>query len=73
MAADPFTTASGDVLVNVYQSQPGDPVESGYTTVGADAGAYVGQEVCLRVAEVDNLFFLNAGVDDVRISLRRSH
>jgi len=43
---------------------------SGYATVTADAGEYVGQRVCLRFAEVDNQFFQHAGVDNVNIDLR---
>ena len=70
LAANPFTTAPGDVLMNAYQSQPGDPLESGYAAVSADAAAYVGQEVCLRFAEADNLFFLHAGVDAVQVDWR---
>ena len=69
--ADPFTVAPGDVLMNLYQTQPGDPPVSGYVPVAADAGAFVGQDLCLRFAEVDNQFFLHAGVDAVNITLRR--
>jgi len=71
VAADPFTVAPADVLLNLYQTQPGDLAVSGYGTVTADASAYVGQEVCLRFVEVDNQFFFNVGVDDVKIDLRR--
>jgi len=70
IAADPFTTSPEDVLLNIYQTLPGDPPVSGYTTVIADAGAYVGQPVCLRLAEVENQWFFHAGVDDVNIDLR---
>ncbi len=74
-SADPFTVAPGDVLLNLYQTQPGDPPVSGYLQVSDDASSLVGQEVCLRFAEVDDLGNFDAGVDDVRIDLRtvRTH
>jgi len=71
VAADPFTVAPADVLLNLYQTLPGDPPISGYGTVTADASAYLRQEVCLRFVEVDNQFYFNAGIDDVRIDLRQ--
>jgi hypothetical protein len=70
VAADPFTTSPGTALLNIYQTLPGDPPVSGYTTVTADASAYVGRAVCLRFAEVENQWFFHAGVDDVNIDLR---
>ena len=72
MAADPFTVAPADVLLNAYQTLPGDPPVSGYTRVTADASAYRGQTVCLRFAEVDNQFFFHAAVDDINIDLRKT-
>ncbi|MCH7698845.1 MAG: S8 family serine peptidase [Chloroflexi bacterium] len=68
IGADPFTVAPLDILLNIYQTQPGDPPVSGYTTVTADVSSYVGQTVCLRFGEVENQFFFHAGVDDVRFS-----
>jgi len=70
IATDPFTVAPADVLLNMYETQPGDPLVSGYATVTADASEYVGQRVCLRFAEVENQFFQHAGVDNVNINLR---
>ena len=71
VAADPFSVAAGDVLQNLYQSQPGDPLESGYTTVSVDVSAvmatYAGQTVRLRFAEVDSLP-LQMGIDNVNIA-----
>ena len=71
IAANPFSVAPEDVLLNVYQTLPGDPPLSGYVPVVADASAYMGQEVCLRFSEVENLFFFHAGVDDVHVDLRQ--
>ena len=53
------------VLMNVYQTQPGDSSTLGYTTISADLSAYAGQTVRIRFAEVDNQFYLNTGVDQV--------
>lgn len=51
--------------MNVYQTQPGDPLTLGYTTISADLSAYAGRTVRIRFAEVDNQLYLNAGVDQV--------
>ena len=53
------------VLLNVYQTQAGDPLTSGYTTITADLTQFAGQTVRIRFAEVDNQLFLAAGVDNV--------
>lgn len=66
---DPFGTT---VLQTLFQTQPGDPLESGYTLYSADVGAllqaHAGQTLRLRFAEVDNVFTLNLGVDAVSLS-----
>jgi hypothetical protein len=70
-ASDPFSVAASDVLLNLYQSNPGDPLISGYNTYVFDVSALFlarqGQVLRLRFAEVDNLSFLNVGVDNVRV------
>ena len=71
IAADPFTVAPADILLNIYQTVPGDPPVAGYTTVTADVSSYKGQTVCLRFAEVENQWFFHAGVDDVNIDLAK--
>jgi hypothetical protein len=70
VAANPFTVAPPDVLLHLYQTEPGDPVVSGYNTIAADTSAFVQKDVCLRFAMVDNIFYVHAGVDSVSISLR---
>ena len=56
------------VLMNVFQTQPGDPlISDGYLTVTADLSAFNGQTVRLRFAEADNQLFFNAGVDAVSV------
>lgn len=70
-SADPFSVAAGDVLQNLFQTNPGDPLESGYTAYNVDVTALLlarqGQTLRLRFAEVDNVLFLNLGVDNVDI------
>ena len=70
IAADVFTVVPADVLLNLYQTLPGDPPVSGYSLVAADASAFVGQEACLRFAQVGNQLSFHAGVDDVNIDLQ---
>ena len=70
-SSDPFSVAPGDVLLNLYQTQFGDPLVAGYFTTAANLGgvlaAHAGQSLRLRFAEVDNLSFLNLGVDNVSL------
>jgi hypothetical protein len=70
IAADPFSLAVGDILQNVYQTQVGDALISGYTTITLDVSAllaaYVGSTLRLRFAETDNVGPFQMGIDDVR-------
>lgn len=70
-SADPFSVTVGDVLLNIYQSLPGNALISGYTAVTMDLTAFfashAGETLRLRFAEVDNITFLNAGVDGVSL------
>ena len=64
--AAPVADVGAGVLANVYQSQPGDvAVMPGYAHVAFDMSAFSGQTVRIRFAQVDNLFFFQAGADDV--------
>jgi hypothetical protein len=69
-AEDPF---SMNVLLNLFETAPGDPLVSGYTTHTHDLTAFLaaraGQTLRLRFAEVDNVFFLNMGVDAVNLDV----
>jgi hypothetical protein len=75
-AADPFSVAGGDVLLNLYQTQVGDPATSGYSLVGGSLTSFLaahgGQTLRLRFAEVDNQFFFQNGVDDVSIQVNHT-
>ncbi len=66
---DPFTVAAADVLMSLFQTNPGDPLISGYASHSADLTALLnanaGQTLRIRFAETDNLFIFQLGVDNV--------
>jgi hypothetical protein len=68
---DPFTAAATDILLNLYRTQVGDPLVSGYNTLNFDLtslfSANVGQTLRLRFAETDNLSAFQFGVDNVQL------
>jgi hypothetical protein len=69
--SDPFTVAPADVLLNAFQTKPGDPLVSGYTTVTVNVSSLIqsqgGQTLSLRFAETDNVFAFQLGVDNVSL------
>lgn len=73
VTADPFSVATADVLFNAFQTNPGDPLVSGYTTISADIGsllvAHAGETLRLRFAEVDNVFGFQMGLDNVAVAV----
>jgi D-alanyl-D-alanine carboxypeptidase len=60
------SVARGDVLINIFQTSPGDPVDRQPTDVSVDVSPWSGQSVRLRLAETDNRGPLRVGVDDIR-------
>jgi hypothetical protein len=70
-SSGPFSVTVGDVLFNVYQTQPGNPLVSGYVTITADLAtllaAHAGETLRLRFAAADNVQVLNVGVDNVSL------
>ena len=70
-SADPFSVVASDVLLNLYQTNVGDPLISGYATHTIDLtalfAAHAGETLRLRFAETDNVFTFQLGVDDVRL------
>jgi len=70
---DPFTLSG---LMNVFQTNVGDPLVSGYTLVSRDVtsllNAHLGQTLRLRFAEVDNVFIFQFGVDNVALDVGAS-
>ena len=65
--ADPTSTAPGDVLATVFQTDQGDPPSLPVTRISVDLTPFAGTTVRLRFAEVDNQLFFNAAVDAVAI------
>jgi len=66
--AYPVDDVGDGVLLNLFQTNPGDPLSIGYTAISADLTPYAGKTVRFRVAEVDNQMFFNGAVDNVRIT-----
>lgn len=70
--ADPFSVdPAADVLLNVFQTIPGDPLVSGYTHHSVDITTVLNDNLntplMLRFAETDNVFSFQLGVDNVGI------
>jgi hypothetical protein len=61
-SSDPFSVDPADVIQNVFQTQVGDPVSLAPTLVTTTT-FHTCTLVRIRVAEVDNQLFFNAGVD----------
>ena len=61
-----------NVLQNLFQTNPDDPLVSGYGSFLVDITslllAHPGETLRLRFAETDNVSFLNLGVDNVDLS-----
>jgi len=67
-SSDPLTEIDSGVFLTLYQTMPGDDLESGYSEVQADVSSLAGQTVRLRFVDADNMDNLNAGVDAVTIT-----
>jgi len=69
--ADPFSVNGGDVLLKLFQTQPGDAPISGYSHFSLDLtsllNANLNQTLTLRFAEVDNVGPFQLGVDNVSL------
>jgi hypothetical protein len=59
--------AGAGVLLNVFKTTSATPAQVPYTALFADLTQFQGQTIRLRIAEVDNLYFLNVGIDAVSI------
>ena len=72
-SAGAFSVLPADVLLNAFQTSPGDPLVSGYThhtvDVTAILNSHLGTPLTLRFAEADNVFTLQLGVDNVDIDV----
>lgn len=56
------------VLLNIFQTDPGDPAVQSYQTVTADLSSFAGQTVRIRFAETDNQGVINVGIDQVSVA-----
>lgn len=61
------------VLQNIYITDPGGPLESPYQTITSSMTVSPGQQIRLRFAEVDNLSYLNVGIDNVAATVNGSN
>lgn len=59
--------AGGDILATIFRTRVGDPNRMEPTTFRQDLSGFEGGTVRLRIAEVDNQFFFQAGVDAVHV------
>jgi len=70
-SAGPFSVASSDILLNVFQTNPGGPTSSGYTSysfqIASLLNANVNRTLRLRFAEADNVAQFQLGVDNVSL------
>ncbi len=57
-----------DILSNVFRTTPGAPQVLQPTALSVDLTPYAGQMIRLRLAEVDNQGFFNAGADAISIA-----
>jgi hypothetical protein len=62
------SVSPSDILLNVFQTHPGDPTTLGPTLKTVDLTPFVGQTVRLRFAEVDNIGNFYAAVDAVSLT-----
>lgn len=62
--AEPFDVGDG-VLLNLFQTEPGDPLELDYTTIEFDLTPFAGQTVRLRAAVVVTVGPLAGAIDNI--------
>ncbi len=67
-SAPAMDTGSG-VLANIYITKPGDLKYMPYKRQTVDLTQFAGRTIRLRFAEVDNIDCLNAGIDNVSITV----
>lgn len=61
---DPFNVTDG-VIKNLFQTQPEDPFEVGYTTLNFDLSEYSGTTVSFRAAQADNSGLFRFSIDNL--------
>lgn len=63
-----YSLKPADVLASVFRTLPGDPASLAPTVIQYDLSALAGRWVRLRIAEVDNQFYFQVGVDAVSVT-----
>jgi hypothetical protein len=63
----PIADIGAGVLLNIFKTPFGTPTSIPYTSKFVDLTQFAGQTIRLRIAEVDNQFYLNVGIDAVSI------
>ena len=68
------TVDPNDIIVELFQTQPGDPLTQDWQRVTKDVtsemAAYVDQTLTLRLVQVDNQLFFNLALDNVSVGNR---
>ena len=59
--------APSDIYMNLFITNPGDPLSITYTNLSADLSAYAGQTVRIRIAECNNQGYFQGAVDAVSV------
>jgi len=71
--SDPFSLSASDLLLNVFRTNVGDALVSGYTHYAFDItsvlNSHLNTPLMLRFAETDNVFTFQFGVDNVDIDI----
>ena len=61
----PVFDVGDGVLLNLFQTGPGDPFSLGYTPLEFDLTQFAGSTVRFRTAVVQNIFVINFAIDDL--------
>lgn len=65
------TVDPNDIIVELFQTQPGDPLIQDWQRVTKDVSSeiapYVGQALTLRLVQVDNELYFNLALDNVSV------
>lgn len=60
--------SADDILATAFQTHVGDARSKAPSVVSVDLSAFAGQTVRLRIAEVDNQGYFEAGIDNVQLT-----
>lgn len=73
--SDTLSVSADDIIVNAFQTQPGDPLSQDWTSVEFDVTAelsgYVGQSVIFRFTQIDNQMYMNMALDNINVGAKQ--